>query len=347
MPALEDTIAEVNDAIEQVIAEKDDGIPGDEEGKAGGSSDSVNAAKQEDKKDDERKEDARSDSDDDGSDLDDKSSDSEKDLEDADDQKKGGSEDAPPAKADAGKAKTLIGDETLARAVRAGLSVGVIRTFPSDAALNEAVSSMEQVIEAQKPPEKQEEEEDPFADIKALDPEKYEPEVIEMRETLLSVMKKQHEELRAMKAGAVEQSQQSAQVSQDAATREVTEWFDKKVEGLGKNFHESLGKGGINSLTAGSSQFLKRERLANKVAVLLAGSNAAGIQASRDEVFDDAASLVLRDEYQKVREEELSGKLAKRSKLHIQRADGRNSKSKQSPFEDIAAELDAKFFARK
>jgi len=244
--------------------------------------------------------------------------------------------------------RQIIGDESLARAVRAGLSVGVVRSFPSEIALNEAVSYMEQVIEAQKPPKKQEEEEDPFANIAKLDPEKFEPEVIEMRESLLAVLKSQHEEIRAMKASAAEQSQQSAQVSQSAVTREITEWFDKEVGKLGKDFHTVLGEGGMDSLVQGSPQFLKREEIANRVAISMAGYNAQGIQAPpRDELFREAASLALGDEYQKVREKKLSGDLAKRSKQHIQRADGRQTKSNQSPFEEVATELDSKFFARK
>ena len=88
-----------------------------------------------------------------------------------------------------------ISDATLGAAVRAGIDLGSARQFPSELSLQQAVASMDAARESY---ESVEEEEDQFKDMK-LDPEKYEPEVVEMYDSLVSVIKKQHDELRELK----------------------------------------------------------------------------------------------------------------------------------------------------
>ena len=241
----------------------------------------------------------------------------------------------------------MMGDIALTRAVQVGIPISDARLFPTEAALGRAVDAMERTIEAQRPLEKQEEEADPFAGMSKLDPEKFEPEVIEMYDSLLDVVKKQHEEIKNLKTQTTDQTEQSAFINQEAATREITGWFDGQVEKLGKSFSETLGKGDMNSLEQGSSQFAKREAIANRVAVEMAGYNAMGVEApNRDVLFRDAARLVLGDEYQQIREKKLTSDLSKRSSQHIQRANSRGTKTNQSPLEDTAAMLDAKYNLR-
>jgi hypothetical protein len=96
-----------------------------------------------------------------------------------------------------------------------------------------------------------------------------------------------------------------------------------------------------------SSQYQKRDAIANKTAILVAGYRASGQQVPpRDEVFAEAASLVLKGEYQKASEKKLSADLAKRSTQHIARVGGQSSKSKESPQDAIAQMLDERYFAK-
>lgn len=350
MPITEELLAEVDVAIDADITE--------EASKRGNAPSGIivdtafgdSESDTKEKEDDERKEDARSDSDSSDAGSDDKPGDSEGDSENAEGEEKSGGEDTLKEKDTSPGEMEAISDACLTRAVQAGLSLEEARSFPSSAVLDRAVDSMQAALEAQRQPEqvKQKEPEDSFAGIEKLDPEKFDPEVIEMHESLVGIMRKQHEELQELRSQTAEQTQYSAQASEEAVVREMTEWFDGKVVGLGEDFQEALGEGGMNSLDKYSPQFATREAIANKVAVFLGGYNAAGMQApDRDEMFDDAARLVLKDTYRQVRERKLSSDLVKRSSQHIQRAGGGKSKSHQSPEESAAEMLDAKFFARK
>ena len=240
--------------------------------------------------------------------------------------------------------KPVISDQVLASAIQAGLSISEARAFQSDESLMRAVSVLESFKEKVKP---KEEEVDPFASIK-LDPEKFEPEVIELLGPVLELMKKQQEEIKNLKTQTAEQSKQSSYISQEATVREVTEWFDGQVKKLGDDFSEVLGKGGMNSLKQGTSQHAKREAIAGQVAVMMAGYNASGIKPPpRDELFDVASRIVLRDEYQKISEDKLSGKLEKCSSQHISRVNSRGSESSGDPLDETAKMLDEKYSLRK
>jgi len=235
-----------------------------------------------------------------------------------------------------------VSDYVLTRAVRAGLTLEDARQFGNDEALLRIVDRIEA---AQKTETKQatETEEDPFAKLPKLDPEVYEPEVIKTFEALTEIVKKQQEEIRSFRS----HQENTNTAAQQAQAREVEQWFDKQVESLGEEFQDALGSGGYSTLDRGSSQFANRDKIANQMAVLLAGYQAAGQQAPpRDEVFGAAAKLVLADQFDKAREKKLASELAKRSKQHISRASGQKTKKTISPLDETAALLDAKFFGK-
>jgi len=238
-----------------------------------------------------------------------------------------------------------ISDSALASAIRAGLTYSEAKGFASEESLMRIVSVIES---AKEKPEQKKEEDDPFAKIPKMDPEKYEPEVIEMFNSLLDVVKKQNQELKEIKNQTSEQVKQFSTGRKEEAAREATKWFDGKISELGDDFHEVLGKGSYDSLQRGSLQHAKRDEIASQIAVLVAGYNASGITApSRDELFSRAARLVLQDEYQRVKEKELSEKLSKRSTQHIQRVSGKNVSSRGGdPLEDTAKFLNEKYFAK-
>ena len=232
-----------------------------------------------------------------------------------------------------------ISDDILTLAVKEGMSLKDARAFASDESLRNVIN----IIRASKPDAKSEEksEDDPLAALPKLDPEQYEPEVVKMFDSLVGAIRKQQETINAFKA----QAEQAARSSQESAARDVEKWFDERVASLGEDFHEALGSGGYGALDRGSPQFAKREAIASQVAVLLAGYKAAGKEPPpRDQVFDAAAQLVLKDEFQKAHEKKLASDLAKRAKQHINRAGGQKVKHSQDPLEETAALLDEKYF---
>ncbi|MBU2098566.1 MAG: hypothetical protein KKD00_07370 [Gammaproteobacteria bacterium] len=238
-------------------------------------------------------------------------------------------------------APPVIGDEALMQAVYAGIPLADARAFPNEESLIRVTDSLRQVYQtAESKSEKTEDVIDPFADFPKLDPEVYEPEVIQMFDRLTGIVKQQQEAIQQFQ----NQHSEITQATQAATAREVEQWFDKQVSELGEDFSEALGKGGYNSLNRGSSQFTKREQIANYMAALLAGYRATGQQSpSREEVFDVAARFVLRDEYQKVHEKKLTGDLEKRASQHIQRASGKKTSSVQTPEDETVALLNAKY----
>ena len=234
----------------------------------------------------------------------------------------------------------VISNDAITNAIRAGIPYGDIRNFPSEGALVQATASIDAAKEANKPVE---EEVDLFENLK-MDPEEFEPEAVKMYDALVDVVKKQHDELKELKNQTANYTKQSETVNQDASTREMTSWFNTQTKELGKDFHEALGEGEIDSLTPGSSQRVKREEIANRMAISMAGYNAAGIQApTREESFQEAAGLVLKEEYQQIREKKLIASLKKNSSQHINRANSRGTKQSQDPMDETAAMLDKKY----
>ena len=141
--------------------------------------------------------------------------------------------------------------------------------------------------------------------------------------------------------------EQIARVGRESHAQNVEKWFDEQISKLGEDFAESLGTGAYNALEPGSPQYQKRDAIANQTAILVAGYRASGQESpSRDEIFSQAARLILGDEYQKVHEKKLTADLAKRSTQHIARVGGQSSKSKGDPVADVAAMLDEKYFKK-
>lgn len=252
------------------------------------------------------------------------------------------SADAPESKAPA--AKVAISDAALTEAVRAGIPLEDARLFGSDAALMRVVGAVRAAAEAASVREEDtEQESDPFADLPKLDPEQYEPEVIAMFDKLTGIVRQQYDRIKSFES----QQQGVVQSTQQATAREVEQWFDKQVESLGEEFTDALGVGGYSSLDRGSAQFAKRDQIAQQMAVLLSGYNASGLAVPpREQVFDQAAKIVLANEYRTIGERKLSADLAKRSKQHIARVGGQGSKQVKSPEEETAALIDQKFFAK-
>ena len=245
-------------------------------------------------------------------------------------------------------AKVAVSDETLARAVNVGIPVADAREL-TPYSLERIIAAREAELEAEAKgdsglQESPGETVDPFADLPKLDPEVHDPEVVKMFDELTRVAKGQYETIQELKTQQSEATQ-SAQSTRDAdlevATQEVEHFFNKQVSELGDNFSDALGTGDYSSLDRGSPQFAKREAIAGQMAVLFSGYDAQGQEPPpREEVFNVAARIVLRDEFQAVHDKELSGGLAKQAGQHLQRAGGVQAKSTQTPEEEAAQAAD-------
>ena len=243
-----------------------------------------------------------------------------------------------------------VSDDLLARAVDAGISVvdakqltphslEVIVSGREKAAVEEYGEQFADAIA------KKEDIGDPFADLPKLDPEVHDPSVIAMFDKMTEIVKGQHSELQDFK---VRQSEQNAavaareEVELEAATSEIKQFFDGQVKGLGDNFSESLGTGDFDSLDRGSPQFANRNAIAGQMSVLMSGYQAQGqTPPSREEIFDTAARIVLRDTFQGIREKEIAGTLKTQSGQHLQRSGSVQASTTKTPDEDAAAAVDA------
>ena len=237
--------------------------------------------------------------------------------------------------------KVQISDTALTRAVQAGFSLEEARSFTNEDSLNRVVDRVIATRAQDAAKEESNELKTSLLDnLPKLDPEEYTPEFIEVYDKLTAVIRSQQEALDKFQ----QQQEQTIQATQAASAKEAEQWFDERVASLGKDFAEALGEGGYSSLAPGSTQLANRDKVANQVAVMLAGYQQTGqTPPPRDEIFDAAARLVLHNEYQKIEEQKLSEELKSRSKQHMQRAESQKVNEK-SPIEDqIATMLDEKY----
>jgi len=244
-------------------------------------------------------------------------------------------------------AAPAISDYAMSRAASIGISPEHANEFSSGEALLAEVRYLEDRAAAPLPPIQKQVQEpegvpqpvDPFADLPPLDPEEWEPKAIAMfdglKDAMRSALQKQQDEMTSFR----EAQAASEAASNEAAGREVTQWFDSEVNKL--PFDKALGSGGHGDQAPGSLQLAKRTALADQCAVLFAGYQASGQPTpTREEIFRTSARLVFADEYQSLHESEVSSGLKKQAGQHINRASGKKTKSTQSPEDETAALLD-------
>lgn len=251
---------------------------------------------------------------------------------------------------DSGEESTVTGvtDLAIEQAVRVGLSVTEARSFASDESLLRIVDARQQaqreagstgqVAEAKET--EAGDMEDLISKIPNLDPEEFQPEVIAMFDALKDIVTKQQEKIQ----GFAEQQSASEESRYTQTAAELEGWFDREVEGLGSDFVESLGKGGLSSLQEAGPQFAKRVEIAEQIEVLLGGYTASGRQAPpREKVFEMAARTVLGSEFRQQADKKITSSLKKRETQHIQRGSGKKADEQVSPEDEIARELDEKY----
>lgn len=211
-------------------------------------------------------------------------------------------------------------DETIERAVKAGLSLADAKKFPTDALLAATCDRIEGVQKAQAGEAKpagekgggEAEPADPLAAIPDLDPSEFDERIVKS-------------------FSAVKEVAKNLQRTIDELRGDRSKGFvATKLEGL-------------KNLTKGDAS--KEAAVRAKFDVLTAGYKAAKQDVSEEEVFAEAAQLVLGAEAAADKQAKQAEVAAKRSGQRISRPSGRNVEAKPDVLEQVAAEIDRKFFA--
>jgi len=245
---------------------------------------------------------------------------------------------------------SAVSDPLLTEAAQCGIPIEVARGFGTDGNLKQAIEAIRSAVSKFVPADEKKEdkpEEDILAKVPTLDPEQFEPEVIAVIDALRDAVKQQQDQLKELR-GSTEYARQSAEQSvRDAGVREIAEWVDGQFAKLGEDFEDVVGVGGTEALSPASEARQKREAIMDQAAVLMAGYKAVGkTPPHRDEIFSQAAKIVLADQYAKQRETKIVKGLEKQQGGMLNRGSAGKSKGKTDPIAFAVAELEAKFFKK-
>lgn len=171
-----------------------------------------------------------------------------------------------------------------------------------------------------------------------LNPEEHSADVIASHKAMKEMLIRQQEQLDGFK----QDTQAQSQAASSANREEMTRWFGGQIDGLVKEFEDVLGQGAMKDLSMDSP---KGNQIAEKVSVMLNGYRAGELDAPPlDQLFSEAARLVLRTEYASMEETRLTNGIAKRAEGEIARPGGTSSKTSKTPQEETAAKIDKQWF---
>ena len=218
-----------------------------------------------------------------------------------------------------------VTDDLIERAVKAGLSLKDAQSITDPELLTRVVERIESTKKAadEKLPagEKKEDAQDddasdPLDGIPDLDPEEYDEKIVAGFKAMKDIIKLQRQELSAMKTRSGGDG--------DAITKQL----------------QKLGQDYADAAPAGSGE---RAELEKKLRVLKAGYKAAGEEIAENDLFAEAAKMVLGDVVDERKAASKADQVAARKKLHLGRPSGTSIKPKGDVFEDVAKEIDAVF----
>lgn len=218
-----------------------------------------------------------------------------------------------------------VTDDLIERAVKAGLSLKDAQSMTDPELLTRVVERIESTQKAadEKLPagEKKEDAQDddasdPLDGIPDLDPEEYDEKIVAGFKAMKDIIKLQRQELSAMKTRSGGDG--------DAITKQL----------------QKLGQDYADAAPAGSGE---RAELEKKLRVLKAGYKAAGEEIAENDLFAEAAKMVLGDVVDERKAASKADQVAARKKLHLGRPSGTSIKPKGDVFEDVAKEIDAVF----
>jgi len=215
-----------------------------------------------------------------------------------------------------------VSDELLEKAISLGVNIAEARKLGASllsAKVTELEKSASAADENGDESDADESIEDSLAKVPDLDPEAYEPELVDGFKAMKDIIRSQDDTIKSLS--------QSAEVSV----------FDSKVSSLG----EDMGK----VLLADPE---KRTQLKEKFDVLTAGYESVGKDIDNTEVFSEAASAILGEDMAKVAENDKKVKSKAREKQKIQRAaGGKNSSPETDVLLETADKIDREFFDKK
>ena len=220
-----------------------------------------------------------------------------------------------------------IPDELLTRAVKAGMSLTDALDFQDAEALERNLSLFGGEAKP-KDDSTDDSDVDPFDSIPDLDPEEYDENIVNGFKTMKDIIRSQQAKIDGLNMKGEES---------------LSSLFDKRVDGLSDSYLDAVGRGKLNS---GSPQAVKREALRNMCDILESGYKAKGQEISSNEVFEQAVGVILSAETQAETIKVKGDKLNKRENLHTVRPDGKKTKVKMDALDEVAQELDDKYFKK-
>jgi hypothetical protein len=175
--------------------------------------------------------------------------------------------------------------------------------------------------------------------LPTLDPEETDPNVIEAFEAMKKLITDQQSQLDQFRTEQASQSSAADAVRE----REVATWFEGKVTELSEGFDKVLGENGVGAVNITPEI---GDAIAGKVAVTVEVHRANGWPIpSLDDMFEEAARSVMKDDFARLDEAHLLEKMEKRSGQEISRPGGSKSKTERSPDEEVADMLNKRYFA--
>jgi len=235
-----------------------------------------------------------------------------------------------------------ISDAHVERAVKAGLSIADARSFKDAKALERVCDTLEKAAKA---PDKKDEKPNETAKDELLDEINAIPDLENEKDAAGETIydDKIVATFKALKAIVLKQHGVIGELRK-AGGPNAGNFLDVQIAALGEGYTEALGAGATSALDQKSEQAVKRSQLEGKFKVLEAGYKAAGQDVKPEEIFKEAASLVLGDVAAKVAEADKIKALAERSKQHVSRPGGSRTAPKSDPVESVAADVKKKFF---
>jgi len=229
-------------------------------------------------------------------------------------------EDPAKPEADSSPPEPAVDDGLIERAVKAGVPLTEAKKYTDPSLLESMVSRLEGVGEAGSQVGASEETsegtppapDDLLSAIPDLDPNEYDEKIVNAFAAMKGMFRQQQEVIAALQKGNRQ------------------DWFDVKMEPL-----KGVTNGDVSKTAA----------VRDKFDVLKAGYKAAGREVADDSVFDEAAKLVLGDAMSQAQMDAKAKAAKKRRSQHLKRSGAHRAAVKDDPMDEIAAELDRKFFA--
>ncbi|TSA48985.1 hypothetical protein D4R47_04620 [archaeon] len=217
-----------------------------------------------------------------------------------------------------------ISDELLDSSAKAGLKIADAKRYPDADMLTHVCERLEEIKQGDDKSGDSDdnsgepEVKDLLASIPDLDPADYDENVVAAFKALKAIVGQQQEVISGLKV---------------SGTKNEQSWFDSKTEGLGESFEKAFAKSPD-----------KRVALKEQFDAMTAGYESTGKVIEPETVFNQALQITLGDVVAEAANTAKAGKVAKRSTQHVSRPGGTKTSPTSDVFEDVAADLDRKFF---